>query len=145
MKYREKMPALVGATSWINGELTQEELIGKPTLVYFWSISCMQCQSLMPKVKVLMDNALDRINIVLVHMPRNNFEKDTDYINDYIQEYGINTPVFVDTDYKLSNAYENPFTPAFYLFDKDGKLHHFQTGGSQFFLLLKRINRLTDR
>lgn len=45
MKLREQMPELVGATTWLNGEVTKAELVGKkPTLIHFWSVSCHLCK-----------------------------------------------------------------------------------------------------
>ncbi|MEH7470056.1 TlpA family protein disulfide reductase, partial [Priestia megaterium] len=45
MKLREQMPELTGATSWINDEVTKEDLVGdKATLIHFWSVSCHLCK-----------------------------------------------------------------------------------------------------
>ena len=36
MKLRQPMPELTGATAWLNGEVTREQLVGeKPTLIHF--------------------------------------------------------------------------------------------------------------
>ena len=32
MKLREQMPELVGATTWLNGEVTKAELVGKTNI-----------------------------------------------------------------------------------------------------------------
>lgn len=142
MKQREQIPSLTGATEWLNGKITREELIGKPTLVYFWSSTCIQCQNLMPKIKILSDNNMN-FNILMVHMPRSKKEIDSDTIKEKAQ--GIAVPIAIDTNYAIADAFANPFTPAFYLFDKEGRLDFFQTGGGMFNILLKRISRLLNK
>jgi thiol-disulfide isomerase/thioredoxin len=43
LRMRSPLPALDGVTDWINGELSVDELTGKPVLVHFWSLSCYLC------------------------------------------------------------------------------------------------------
>lgn len=142
MKQREQMPSLTGATEWLNGEITKEELLGKPTLVYFWSSSCIQCQNLMPKIKILSDNSI-HLHVLMVHMPRSNMNIHLNIIKEKAK--GITVPIAIDSNYAISDAFSNPFTPAFYLFDKEGRLDFFQTGGGMFEILLKRIARLLNK
>ncbi len=79
MKLREQMPELTGATSWINDELTKEDLVGdKATLIHFWSASCHLCKEAMPEVNDLRDEYEDQLNVAAVHMPRS--EDDLDMV-----------------------------------------------------------------
>jgi thiol-disulfide isomerase/thioredoxin len=145
MKLREPMPELTGATAWINGEVTKEELIGeKPTLIHFWSISCHLCKEAMPKVNEFRDQYKDKLNVVAVHMPRSENDLDLDEIKKVAEEHGITQPIFVDSEHKLTAAFENQYVPAYYVFDKDGKLRHFQAGGSGMKMLEKRVNRVLN-
>ena len=41
-------------------------------------------------------------------------------------EHGINQPIFVDSEHKLAEALENQYVPAYYVFDREGKLRHFK-------------------
>ena len=45
---------------------------------------------------------------------------------------------------KLTDAFDNQHVPAYYVFDKDGQLRHFQAGGSGMKMLEKRVNRVLD-
>ena len=57
MRLRQPMPEISGATEWLNGEFTRNQLVGeKPTLIHFWSISCHLCKVAMPSVNELRDN-----------------------------------------------------------------------------------------
>ncbi|CAM3804538.1 TlpA family protein disulfide reductase [Cytobacillus oceanisediminis] len=145
MKLREPMPELSGATEWLNGEVTKEQVIGeKPTLIHFWSVSCHLCKEAMPQVNEFRDQYKDQLNVVAVHMPRSENDLDLDVIKKTASEHDISQPIFVDSEHKLTEAFENQYVPAYYVFDKDGNLRHFQAGGSGMKMLEKRVNRVLD-
>ncbi|MBM7692446.1 thiol-disulfide isomerase/thioredoxin [Peribacillus deserti] len=145
MKLRQPMPELNGATTWLNGELSREELVGtKPTLIHFWSISCHLCKEAMPQVNQFRDDFKDKLNVVAVHMPRSEDDLDLAQIEAVAKEHGITQPIFVDSELKLNDSFENQYVPAYYVFDKEGNLRHFQAGGSGMKMLEKRVNRVLD-
>lgn len=145
LKLREEMPEINGATTWINGELTKQELIGeKPTLVHFWSVSCYLCKEAMPEINELRDEYEDDLNVVAVHMPRSEDDLDLNVIQQMAIGHDITQPIFVDSELKLTDAFENKYVPAYYVFDKEGKLRHFQAGGSGMAMLKKRLNRVLE-
>jgi len=139
------MPELEGATIWLNGEQTKSELIGeKPTLIHFWSVSCHLCKEAMPDVNVFRDQFKEELNVVAVHMPRSEDDLDLELIKSTAKEHDITQPIFVDNAMKLTDAFTNEHVPAYYVFDKDGQLRHFQAGGSGMKMLEKRVNRVLD-
>ncbi|WLR43204.1 TlpA disulfide reductase family protein [Bacillus carboniphilus] len=143
MKLREQMPELEGATEWLNGQVTKGELIGeKPTLIHFWSISCHLCKDAMPNVNQFRDQYKDKLNVVSVHMPRSERDLDIEEIKKVASEHDITQPTFVDGKHALTDAFENQYVPAYYVFDKQGALRHFQAGGSGMKMLEKRVNRV---
>ncbi|MFF2753551.1 TlpA family protein disulfide reductase [Psychrobacillus sp. NPDC058041] len=145
MKLRTPMPELTGATAWLNGEVTTSELVGeKPTLIHFWSISCGLCKEAMPNVNEFRDQYKDELNVVAVHMPRSEKDVDLEEIKKVAAEHNITQPIFVDSELKLTDVFENQYVPAYYVFDKDGQLRHFQAGGSGMKMLEKRVNRVLD-
>ena len=145
MKLRTQMPELQGATTWLNSETTKSELVGeKPTLIHFWSISCHLCKEAMPDVNNFRDQYKDELNVVAVHMPRSEDDTNLEEIKKVTAEHDITQPIFVDSELKLSDAFENQYVPAYYVFDKDGQLRHFQAGGSGMKMLEKRVNRVLD-
>ncbi|WP_078547422.1 TlpA family protein disulfide reductase [Litchfieldia alkalitelluris] len=145
MKLREQMPELEGATEWLNGELNKSDLIGeKPTLFHFWSISCGLCKDAMPQVNEFRDQYKDKLNIVAVHMPRSEKDLNLEEIIEVAAQHDISQPIFVDNDHKLTDAFENQYVPAYYVFDAEGKLRHYQAGGSGMKMLTKRVNRVLE-
>lgn len=137
------MPELVGATEWLNGEVTRVQLVGeKPTLFHFWSISCHLCKEAMPNVNEFRDLYKDQLNVIAVHMPRSEKDLDLEEIKKVAAEHEITQPIFVDSAHKLTDAFENKYVPAYYVFDSEGQLRHFQAGGGGMKMLTKRVNRV---
>ncbi|MDG5473102.1 TlpA disulfide reductase family protein [Jeotgalibacillus sp. ET6] len=143
MKLREQMPELQGATKWLNGQVSKNDLVGdKPTLIHFWSVSCHLCKEAMPDINELRDEYEDDLNVIAVHMPRSEDDLDLGVIEQVARGHDIVQPIFVDGDHKLTEAFENQYVPAYYVFDKEGQLRHFQAGGSGMKMLRKRLNRV---
>ncbi|WP_099353606.1 TlpA disulfide reductase family protein [Fredinandcohnia onubensis] len=145
MKLRDQMPELDGEKAWLNGEVSKAELVGeKPTLIHFWSISCGLCKEAMPQVNEFRDQYQDKLNVIAVHMPRSENDLDLDEIKQVAEQHNITQPIFVDSELKLNDKFENQYVPAYYVFDKEGKLRHFQAGGSGMKMLTKRVNRVLE-
>ncbi len=139
------MPEMNGAAKWLNGEVSRGQLVGeKPTLIHFWSISCHLCKAAMPMVNELRDTYKDKLNVVAVHMPRSEKDKNMEEIKQVAAEHHIFQPVFIDHELNLTEVFENKYVPAYYLFDKDGLLRHFQAGGTGMKMLEKRLDRIIE-
>ena len=145
MRLREPMPELEGATTWLNGEKTRTELVGvRPTLIHFWSVSCHMCKEAMLDVNAFRDQFKEDLNIIAVHFPRSDDDLDIDLIKSSAKEHDITQPIFVDSEMKLTDAFGNEQVPAYYVFDKNGQLRHFQAGGSGMKMLEQRVNRVLE-
>ncbi|PGZ99469.1 thiol-disulfide oxidoreductase [Bacillus pseudomycoides] len=145
MKLREPMPSLEGATAVLNGEVVREELIGdKPTLIHFWSVSCHLCKEAMPSINEFRDDYKNKLNVIAVHMPRSEEDLDLEKVKEVAEEHGIVQPILVDNKHTITDSFENQYVPAYYVFDKNGVLRHFQAGGSGMQMLTKRVNRVLD-
>ncbi|GGC80041.1 thiol-disulfide oxidoreductase YkuV [Thalassobacillus devorans] len=143
MRLRAPMPELEGATEWLNGEVSKSDLLGdKPTLIHFWSVSCGLCKEAMPNVNEFRDEYKEDLNVVAVHMPRSEKDLDLDKIKEVAAEHDITQPIFVDNKHALTDAFENQYVPAYYVFDEEGNLRHFQAGGGGMKMLRKRVNRV---
>ncbi|EIT84691.1 hypothetical protein A374_13405 [Fictibacillus macauensis ZFHKF-1] len=146
MRLRADMPELKGATEWLNGEVTKADLIGdKPTLIHFWSVSCGLCKEAMPNINQFRDDYKDELNVIAVHMPRSEKDLDLEQVKEVAKEHDISQPIFVDNQHALTDAFENQYVPAYYVFDAEGKLRHFQAGGDGMKMLTKRVNRVLGK
>lgn len=143
MKLRDEMPEFTGVAEWVNGSVTKAELAGAPTLVHFWSISCHSCKETLPQLIEWRDQYRDKgLRVISIHMPRS--EKDTEVgpVKDAIQQYSLTHPVAIDNNYKIVDAYQNQYVPAYYLFDEEQKLRHYQAGEKGLSMLAKRLSRV---
>jgi cytochrome c biogenesis protein CcdA/thiol-disulfide isomerase/thioredoxin len=126
------MPALVGATGWLNSPpLTPEFLRGKVVLVDFWTYSCINCLRSLPYLKTWYEKYHDHgLVIVGVHSPEFAFEKDAANVARAVKELDVLYPVALDDQYAIWRRFANHYWPAHYFVDAQGRLrgHHFGEG-----------------
>ena len=141
------MPSLDGATEWFGGTQAhaESEILAKPTIVHFWSISCGICKDNLPRVGQWRDELKDKgLRVIAVHMPRYESDTDVEAVRAAIATYNITEPCGVDNEHKLREAFQNDqgYVPAYYLFDTEGKLRSFAAGERGLDLLKAALDRL---
>jgi thiol-disulfide isomerase/thioredoxin len=126
------MPALDGATAWINSEpLTLEGLHGSAFLVQFWTYTCINWLRTLPYVRAWYEKYRDQGLVVIgVHTPEFSVEHSLDNVSQAVREMGIDYPVVVDNEYAIWNAFANQYWPAAYFVDGDRQIRfrHFGEG-----------------
>lgn len=119
---------------FVNTEgITVEELIGKKViLIDFWTYSCINCQRTLPYLNAWHEKYSDMgLEIIGVHTPEFEFEKDYDNVVSAVEKFGVNYPVVLDNDFSTWFAYRNRYWPRKYLIDIDGFIvyDHIGEGG----------------
>lgn len=124
------LPSLEGGTDWFNSEaITNDDLKGKPVLIHFWAISCGICKESLPEINKWVDTyGSSGLKIISVHMPRQESDTNVDAVKEAIDEWEVKQPCVVDNWHEITDRFENKFVPAFYVFDQEHKLRHFQAG-----------------
>lgn len=127
MKIGDAMPALDGATNWLNGSLEeiQSRIEGKPTLIHFWAVSCGICKDKMPQLNdIIKKYGASGLQTISVHMPRYEADTDLDAVNAAMIANKIEAPTAIDSLHKLKDAFlnEQGWVPVYYLFNAEGKL-----------------------
>ena len=124
------MPSLEGGTDWFNSApVTNDELAGHVTVVHFWAISCGICKESLPDITRWIEKyGPQGLKVVAVHMPRQESDTNVEAVKEAIDEYEVKQPCVVDNWHTITDAFENKFVPAFYIFDRESKLRHFQAG-----------------
>ncbi|BCJ88580.1 TlpA family protein disulfide reductase [Effusibacillus dendaii] len=138
MRLGSPLPPLDGATEWFNAQgFDPAQLQNHPVLVHFWAVSCHICHEVMPEVVAYRDTYKPYgLQFVGVHMPKQESDTDLEKVKQDIAEYGITQPVAVDNLHQVTDQFQNQFVPAFFLFDKEGKLF-FRAAGDKGFQNLK--------
>lgn len=147
MRIGTPMPSLNGATEWFGGTQAhaETEVLGKPTIVHFWSVSCGICKENLPRVAQWRDELKAQgLRVIAVHMPRYESDTDVEAVRAAIATYNISEPCGVDNEHKLREAFQNDqgYVPAYYLFDAEGKLRSFAAGERGLDLLKAALDRL---
>jgi thiol-disulfide isomerase/thioredoxin len=121
-----RMPALDGATGWLNSEpLTPEALRGRVVLVQFWTYTCINWLRTLPYARAWNDAYGDRGLVVLgVHTPEFTFERDIANVRSAVESMGIPYPVALDSGYAVWEAFANHYWPALYFVDATGHIRH---------------------
>ena len=126
------MPALDGATGWLNSEpLDPAELRGHVVLVNFWTWTCINWLRQEPYVRAWSQAYRDDgLLVVGVHTPEFSFEHDIDGVRQAVEVRDIDYPVAQDNDYAVWSAFANRYWPALYFVDKEGVIRdeHFGEG-----------------
>ncbi|MGO0063141.1 redoxin domain-containing protein [Brevibacillus fluminis] len=143
MRLREELPDFPGVTEWVNGQATKAELAGKPVLVHFWSVSCYMCKESLPQINEWREKyAENGLKVIGVHMPRSEADTNIETIKQTIAQYELTHPIAIDNEMKTTDAFANEYVPAYYLFDENLQLRHFQAGEKGLNMVKKRLHRI---
>jgi thiol-disulfide isomerase/thioredoxin len=142
-----EMPPLDGATEWLNGDgVARESLVGHPTLVHFWSVSCYICKENLPTLKKWEETyGPEGLQFVAVHMPRNESDTDVEKVKAAIAEFGIHEACAVDNDHEIGERFETGgLWPYYFLFDADGKMKTRSAGNAGLTTIETGLKRLLE-
>jgi thiol-disulfide isomerase/thioredoxin len=107
-------------------------LRGNVVLVNFWTYSCINSLRPLPYVKSWTAKYKDAGLVVIgVHTPEFSFEKERANVEHALRDLKLTYPVAMDSDYRVWQAFNNQYWPAFYLIDRKERIryHHFGEGG----------------
>ncbi len=101
-----------------------QELRGRVVLVNFWATWCGPCRQEMPHLNRLHEK-YKRAGLVLLGI---NVDDDPANAASVAAKLGIQFPVLLDTDKKVSDQYDLQAMPSTYLIDRDGKVRYVHRG-----------------
>lgn len=138
------LPSLDGGTDWFNSApITNADLEGHAVLVHFWAVSCGICKESLPDITRWMKTYGPKgLKVISIHMPRQQSDTDLTAVKENIDEYEITQPCVVDNWHTITDAFENKYVPAFYLFDKEHKMRDFKAGEKAAKMMEQALERL---
>ncbi|MGY1792424.1 thioredoxin [Geodermatophilus sp. SYSU D00525] len=121
-----RMPALDGATGWLNtAPLTTEGLRGRVVVVDFCTFTCINWLRTLPYVRAWADRYREHGLVVLgVHTPEFSFERDAGTVRRALEALRVTHPVALDSGYAIWDAFANRYWPALYFVDGTGRIRH---------------------
>ncbi len=146
MFFRKQSPELSGIAGYINTKkITLEMLRGKVVMVDFWDYSCINCVRAQPFLNEWYEKYKKfGFEIIGVHTPEFEFEKDIEKVKDAVSRFGIKYPVVLDNDYKTWNAFGNAYWPREFLIDAKGNIRHDHIGEGGYDETEKWIQKLLE-
>jgi thiol-disulfide isomerase/thioredoxin len=128
-------PELVGIEGWVNSApLRLADLRGKVVLLDFWTYSCVNCVRTFPHLRALYARYHSfGFEIVGVHSPEFDFEKDEGNVRAAVTRHRLPYPVAMDNQMSTWRAYHNQYWPRVYLIDAKGRIRfdHAGEGGEE--------------
>ena len=115
---------------WINSEpLAIKELKRKPVLIDFWNYSCLSCITALKETKRLYRSYHPKgLQVIGIHVPEFQFEKEKENVKRAVEKYGIQYPVAMDNRHTTCRRYGNLFWPHQILIDPEGRMVYETTG-----------------
>ena len=110
---------------WLNTDITSlDELDGKVVVLELWTFGCFNCQNRIPHTQELYARtSRDDLEIVGVHAPEFDFERDAAAVEQATINFGVTWPVALDPDKENFRAWQEGgrrFWPRTYVIDQNG-------------------------
>ena len=125
------LPSFDGVSLWRNGPApTEADLAGRPVLVHFFSRSCPLCREGIPTVRRLHAKfAPAGLAVIGAYQPRVDAASTTaDAERECDLHIGPTHPCALDSGGILAARFGNAWPPAYYVYDRDHRLRHYQMG-----------------
>lgn len=92
-------------------------------IVDFWTYTCINCIRTLPYLESWYEKYHDQgLEIIGVHTPEFEFEKNANNVRKAIADFGITYPVMQDNNFATWQNYSNHYWPAKYFIDHNGKV-----------------------
>lgn len=123
---------LTDLDGWLQSDITSlEELEGQVVIVQFWTYSCGNCKATIPYLQALYERYRDDgLEIVGVHSPEFDFEKDPDGVAAAAEELGVAWPIALDTERVNFREWQGrpAYWPRTYVLDERGRVRYNNIG-----------------
>ncbi|HVT12043.1 MAG TPA: redoxin domain-containing protein [Fimbriimonadaceae bacterium] len=129
MRAKDAAPTLVGG-EWINGN--GQPFKGRITILHFWTFGCINCRHNLPYVaKWAAKYDPKEVQVVGIHTPELDFEKDPKNVEDAVKRLGIQYPMLIDAKGENWNRYHVEAWPTVVVIDKQGRVRETWVGELQ--------------
>jgi thiol-disulfide isomerase/thioredoxin len=123
--FRPPFQGVVTATlqpNWFNVESKPgiEDFIGKQTVLFFWTSSCVPCLPLWQELQAAAAKPESSFQVIGVHSGRFFAEHDPSFVRAAIRRYGIKVPVVDDAEFALWRGFGVASWPTLVLLNIDG-------------------------
>ncbi len=125
-------PDLVGLDGWINsGALGLDSYGDQVRVVQFWTFGCRNCKNSLPHLQTIYNQWQPRgLEIIGVHSPEFDYERDINAVATAAAELGVNWPIALDPDKQSFRLWQGDrrFWPRTYVVDQRGMIRYDHIG-----------------
>jgi glutathione peroxidase-family protein len=116
-------PALPSSSNkWLDEKPVQwNQLKGKVVLLNVWTFACWNSYNSFEWIVSLQKKYPD-LQIIGIHSPEFDYEKDRKKMRDVMAKYNINYPELLDDNHEYWKKLNNRYWPSFYIVDKHGNI-----------------------
>lgn len=140
------MPPIQDATKWLPQGAEPEKVVGLPTFVQFWAMSCPVCKINMPRLQEFLDTYREQgLQLISIHMPRSEADTDVEKVKAAVEELGLTGPCAIDNDHTLGDRFQTGGVwPCYFLFDAEGRLRSRAAGALGIKMAENSLKRLLE-
>jgi thiol-disulfide isomerase/thioredoxin len=128
-------PEFLAVQEWLQTDATSFDAFdGKVRAVQFWTFGCRNCQATWPHMRELHKKyAGENFEIIGVHAPEFDFERDATAVASTAEENGLVWPIAIDNE-KLNfrSWQERRFWPRLFLIDAEGNVRYDKIGEGKY-------------
>ncbi|MFZ0491742.1 MAG: redoxin domain-containing protein [Acidimicrobiia bacterium] len=120
-------PELAGIDGWLQSDVSDlADLRGKVVILEFWTFGCSNCRATLPYLQDLYAKYQGQgLEIVGVHSPEFDYEKDPVAIQEAADRLGVTWPIALDTNHDSFWAWQiggTAYWPRTYVIDQQGRI-----------------------
>jgi peroxiredoxin len=118
------------AETWLNSPpLKMADLKGKVTVIHFYAFGCGNCIRNLPHYNDWHNRfAASGLQIIGIHRPETQRERDVEKVKEKAAEAGIDYPVVIDNESLCWDSWANRVWPSIYLLDRNGFVRYWWYG-----------------
>ena len=111
---------------WLQSDIgSLEDLRGRVVVVQFWTFGCHNCKATLPNLRALYaEHQGDDFEIVGIHSPEFDYEKEPEAIVAAADELGVTWPIALDTRKRTFFGWQGgpAYWPRTYVLDREGHI-----------------------
>ena len=117
------------------------DYFGSPIVVNFWATWCSPCKSELPAFEELSKEYDGKVKFMMVNLT-DGYQETVEIVKEFVNANNYTFPVFFDTEYSASSAYQINYIPETIFIDKDGNMVNKHIGAMNKETLKKYIDTL---